>query len=51
MMKGYIKDSNLYISIGGDSNIFDTKARKEIDNTFKEIFENSFRKLSDIQVD
>ena len=31
--------------------MFDTKARKEIDNTFKEIFENSFRKLADIQVD
>lgn len=51
MMKGYIKDSNLYISIGGDSNMFDTKARKEIDNTFEKIFENSFKKLSDIQVD
>lgn len=51
MMKDYIKNSNLYISIGGNSNMFDTKARKEIDNTFKEIFKNSFRKLSDIQVD
>lgn len=51
MTNGYVKDSNLYISIGGNSNMFDTKTRKEIDNTFEEIFENSFTKLSDIQVD
>lgn len=49
-MDSCIRDSSLYISIGGDSSFIDNNTRKEIEDTFEGIFEQSFVKVSDVEM-
>ena len=50
-MENIILNSNVYISLVGESSIFDVRAMKEIDKTFNGLFENTNEKISELKAD
>lgn len=50
-MENIILNSNVYISLVGESSIFDVRAMKEIDKTFKGLFEDINEKISDLRTE
>ena len=50
-MENIILNSNVYISLVGESSIFDVKAIEAIDKTFNGLFENTNEKISELKAD
>ena len=50
-MENIILNANVYISLVGESSIFDVKAIEEIDKTFNGLFENANEKISELKAD
>lgn len=50
-MENIILNANVYISLVGESSIFDVRAIEEIDKTFNGLFENTNEKISELKAD
>ena len=50
-MENIILNANVYISLVGESSIFDVRAIDEIDKTFNGLFENANEKISELKAD
>lgn len=50
-MENIILNANVYISLVGESSIFDVKAIETIDKTFNGLFENTNEKISELKAD